>query len=207
MLHQCCMVQENLAILGYTVRRNLALFWFVGIWGFLSFKHRRETNPFVKQYGLAIADYIDKDKTCWSISFCNSHAYRRISFENAVGINLAGAFPVSIANHFKDSELHKNLYGPQKIRLTAVITVEDFMKVRFRLEKKAIDNSRSFILRWSALQPVGVIERDLHFGRRIIQRISAGINSREIYCKSIWLKQLYRTGDLGSGCQTAMYFA
>ncbi|MEM0578806.1 AMP-binding protein, partial [Flavobacterium polysaccharolyticum] len=69
--------------------------------------------------GLSIADYIDKDQKVLINtvpSVIHSLIDKGVSFENAVGINLAGeAFPVSIANYFNGSGIAiRNLYGPSE---------------------------------------------------------------------------------------------
>ncbi|WP_173964032.1 AMP-binding protein, partial [Flavobacterium collinsii] len=113
--------------------------------------------------GLAIGDYIQNDQNVLINtvpSVVHTLIEKGTSFENAVGINLAGeAFPVSIANHFKDSGIAlRNLYGPSEDT-----TYSSYYRVEGSYESsvpvgKAIDNTQFYILSDAlALQPVGVI--------------------------------------------------
>jgi acyl-CoA synthetase (AMP-forming)/AMP-acid ligase II/acyl carrier protein len=156
--------------------------------------------------GLAIADYIHHDKNVLINtvpSVVHALIDKGISFENAVGINLAGeAFPVSIANHFKNSAIAlRNLYGPSEDT-----TYSSYYRVEGSYEGsvpvgKAIDNTQFYILSEDlALQPVGVIGEICISGD--------GLSRGYLYQPELTAEKfianpfsengkLYRTGDLG----------
>ena len=156
--------------------------------------------------GLAIGDYLDQDKkvlinTVPSVVL--TLIDKGISFENAAGINLAGeAFPVSIANYFKDSGIAlRNLYGPSEDT-----TYSSYYRVEGAYESsvpigKALDNTQFYILSDAlALQPVGVIGEICISGD--------GLSRGYLYQPELTAEKfitnpfkesgkLYKTGDLG----------
>ena len=156
--------------------------------------------------GLAIGDYIDYDKKVLLNtvpSVVHTLIEKGISFENAVGINLAGeAFPVSIANHFKDSGIVvRNLYGPSEDT-----TYSSYYRVEGSYESsvpigKALDNTQFYVLSDAlALQPVGVIGEICISGD--------GLSRGYLYQPELTAEKfitnpfkesgkLYKTGDLG----------
>ncbi|TRX31190.1 amino acid adenylation domain-containing protein [Flavobacterium sp. ZT3R18] len=156
--------------------------------------------------GLSIGDYIDSDKKVLINtvpSVIHTLLEKGVSFENAVGINLAGeAFPVSIANHFKDSWIAvRNLYGPSEDT-----TYSSYYRVRGSYESsvpvgKAIDNTQFYIASDAlALQPVGVIGEICISGD--------GLSRGYLYQPELTAEKfvsnpfkegtkLYKTGDLG----------
>ncbi|TRX31189.1 amino acid adenylation domain-containing protein [Flavobacterium sp. ZT3R18] len=158
------------------------------------------------QNGLSIGDYLDTDKNVLINtvpSVIHTLIDKGISFKNAVGINLAGeAFPVSIANHFKDSGIAiRNLYGPSEDT-----TYSSYYRVEGSYESsvpigKAIDNSQFYILSDAlALQPVGVIGEICISGD--------GLSRGYLYQPELTAEKfianpfresgnLYKTGDLG----------
>ena len=101
--------------------------------------------------GLSIGDYIQSDKNVLINtvpSVIHTLIEKGTTFENAVGINLAGeAFPVSIANHFTDSGIAiRNLYGPSEDT-----TYSSYYRVEGTYENsvpigKALDNTQFYVL-------------------------------------------------------------
>jgi amino acid adenylation domain-containing protein len=156
--------------------------------------------------GLAIADYINQDKKVLINtvpSVIHTLIDKGISFENAVGINLAGeAFPVNIANHFKDSGIAlRNLYGPSEdTTYSSNYRVEGFYESSIPVGK-AIDNTQFYILSDDlALQPVGVMGEICISG----DGLSRGyLHQPELTAEKFIANpfdensKLYRTGDLG----------
>ncbi|GIQ60982.1 hypothetical protein Flavo103_41180 [Flavobacterium collinsii] len=156
--------------------------------------------------GLAIGDYIQNDQNVLINtvpSVVHTLIEKGTSFENAVGINLAGeAFPVSIANHFKDSGIAlRNLYGPSEdTTYSSYYRVEGFYESSVPVGK-AIDNTQFYILSDAlALQPVGVIGEICISGD--------GLSRGYLYQPELTAEKfienpfkegtkLYKTGDLG----------
>ncbi|WP_428231991.1 amino acid adenylation domain-containing protein [Flavobacterium sp.] len=156
--------------------------------------------------GLSIGDYLDQDKKVLINtvpSVIHNLIDKGISFANAVGINLAGeAFPVSIANHFKDSGIAlRNLYGPSEDT-----TYSSYYRVEGSYESsvpigKAIDNTQFYILSDAlALQPVGIIGEicisgdGLSRGYLYQPELTAEKFIENPFSES---GKLYKTGDLG----------
>ena len=156
--------------------------------------------------GLAIGDYIDYDKKVLINtvpSVVHTLIEKGISFENATGINLAGeAFPVSIANYFKDSGIAvRNLYGPSEdTTYSSYYRVEGFYENSVPIGK-ALDNTQFYILSDAlALQPMGVIGEICISGD--------GLSRGYLYQPELTAEKfipnpfaagtkLYKTGDLG----------
>jgi non-ribosomal peptide synthetase component F len=149
MLHQCCVVTD-LAILGYLYAVTSHCFDLSVYEFFYPLSIGKQIR--LLNNGLAIADYIDEDKNVLINtvpSVIHTLIEKGISFENAVGINLAGeAFPVSIANHFKDSGIVlRNLYGPSEdTTYSSYYRVEGFYETSIPVGK-AIDNTQFYSLR------------------------------------------------------------
>ncbi|OHT47032.1 non-ribosomal peptide synthetase [Flavobacterium tructae] len=156
--------------------------------------------------GLSIGDYIQSDKNVLINtvpSVIHTLIEKGTTFENAVGINLAGeAFPVSIANHFADSGIAiRNLYGPSEDT-----TYSSYYRVEGTYENsvpigKALDNTQFYVLSEElALQPVGVIGEICISGD--------GLSRGYLYQPELTAEKfitnpfnentkLYKTGDLG----------
>ncbi|OHT47031.1 non-ribosomal peptide synthetase [Flavobacterium tructae] len=156
--------------------------------------------------GLSIGDYIQSDKNVLINtvpSVIHTLIEKGTTFENAVGINLAGeAFPVSIANHFTDSGIAiRNLYGPSEDT-----TYSSYYRVEGTYENsvpigKALDNTQFYVLSEElALQPVGVIGEICISGD--------GLSRGYLYQPELTAEKfitnpfndttkLYKTGDLG----------
>ncbi|WP_374175230.1 amino acid adenylation domain-containing protein [Flavobacterium tructae] len=156
--------------------------------------------------GLSIGDYIQNDKNVLINtvpSVIHTLLEKGTSFENAVGINLAGeAFPVSIANHFTGSGIAiRNLYGPSEDT-----TYSSYYRVEGTYENsvpigKALDNTQFYVLSEElALQPVGVIGEICISGD--------GLSRGYLYQPELTAEKfitnpfnentkLYKTGDLG----------
>ncbi|WP_374175229.1 amino acid adenylation domain-containing protein [Flavobacterium tructae] len=156
--------------------------------------------------GLSIGDYIQSDKNVLINtvpSVIHTLIEKGTTFENAVGINLAGeAFPVSIANHFTGSGIAiRNLYGPSEDT-----TYSSYYRVEGAYENsvpigKALDNTQFYVLSEElALQPVGVIGEICISGD--------GLSRGYLYQPELTAEKfitnpfnentkLYKTGDLG----------
>ncbi|WP_264529198.1 amino acid adenylation domain-containing protein [Flavobacterium sp. N502540] len=156
--------------------------------------------------GLSIGDYIQSDKNVLINtvpSVIHTLIEKGTTFENAVGINLAGeAFPVSIANHFTNSGIAiRNLYGPSEDT-----TYSSYYRVEGTYENavpigKALDNTQFYVLSEElALQPVGVIGEICISGD--------GLSRGYLYQPELTAEKfitnpfnentkLYKTGDLG----------
>ncbi|WP_017498829.1 non-ribosomal peptide synthetase [Flavobacterium sp. WG21] len=156
--------------------------------------------------GLSIGDYIQSDKNVLINtvpSVIHTLIEKGTTFENAVGINLAGeAFPVSIANHFTDSGIAiRNLYGPSEDT-----TYSSYYRVEGTYENsvpigKALDNTQFYVLSEElALQPLGVIGEICISGD--------GLSRGYLYQPELTAEKfitnpfnentkLYKTGDLG----------
>ncbi|WP_237732364.1 non-ribosomal peptide synthetase [Flavobacterium sp. UGB4466] len=156
--------------------------------------------------GLSIGDYIHSDKNVLINtvpSVIHTLIEKGTTFENAVGINLAGeAFPVSIANHFAASGIAvRNLYGPSEDT-----TYSSYYRVEGTYESsvpigKALDNTQFYVLSEElALQPVGVIGEICISG----DGLSRGYLYQPELTAEKFIKnpfkedsKLYKTGDLG----------
>ncbi|WP_264529199.1 amino acid adenylation domain-containing protein [Flavobacterium sp. N502540] len=156
--------------------------------------------------GLSIGDYIQSDKNVLINtvpSVIHTLIEKGTTFENAVGINLAGeAFPVSIANHFTNSGIAiRNLYGPSEDT-----TYSSYYRVEGTYENsvpigKALDNTQFYVLSEElALQPVGVIGEICISG----DGLSRGyLYQPELTAEKFIVNpykedsKLYKTGDLG----------
>ena len=156
--------------------------------------------------GLSIGDYIQSDKNVLINtvpSVIHTLIEKGTTFENAVGINLAGeAFPVSIANHFTNSGIAvRNLYGPSEDT-----TYSSYYRVEGTYENsvpigKALDNTQFYVLSEAlALQPVGVIGEICISG----DGLSRGyLYQPELTAEKFIVNpfnestKLYKTGDLG----------
>ncbi|MCC9018865.1 non-ribosomal peptide synthetase [Flavobacterium lipolyticum] len=156
--------------------------------------------------GLSIGDYIHSDKNVLINtvpSVIHTLIEKGTTFENAVGINLAGeAFPVSIANHFTNSGIAiRNLYGPSEDT-----TYSSYYRVEGTYESsvpigKALDNTQFYVLSEElALQPVGVIGEICISG----DGLSRGYLYQPELTTEKFIKnpfndttKLYKTGDLG----------
>ncbi|MCC9018863.1 non-ribosomal peptide synthetase [Flavobacterium lipolyticum] len=156
--------------------------------------------------GLSIGDYIHSDKNVLINtvpSVIHTLIEKGTTFENAVGINLAGeAFPVSIANCFTNSGIAiRNLYGPSEDT-----TYSSYYRVEGTYESsvpigKALDNTQFYVLSEElALQPVGVIGEICISGD--------GLSRGYLYQPELTTEKfienpfkedskLYKTGDLG----------
>ncbi|MFH7014629.1 amino acid adenylation domain-containing protein [Flavobacterium sp. FlaQc-47] len=158
------------------------------------------------QNGLSIADYIDRDKNVLINtvpSVVHALIDKGVSFENAVGINLAGeAFPVSIANHFRDSGIAlRNLYGPSEdTTYSSYYRVEGFYESSVPIGK-AIDNTQFYILSDAlAVQPVGVIGEICISGEGLSRGYlyQPELTAEKFIAHPFGEKgKLYKTGDLG----------
>ncbi|MEP0262580.1 amino acid adenylation domain-containing protein [Dokdonia sp.] len=156
--------------------------------------------------GLSIADYIDTDRNVLINtvpSVIQTLIDKEVSFENAVGINLAGeAFPVSISNYFAGSGIAlRNLYGPSEDT-----TYSSYYRVEGSYENsvpigRPIDNTQFYILSEALeLQPIGVIGEICISGD--------GLSRGYLYQPELTAEKfvenrfresgnLYKTGDLG----------
>ncbi|MEN2401845.1 non-ribosomal peptide synthetase [Flavobacterium sp. MC2016-06] len=113
--------------------------------------------------GLSIEDFLQEDEKILINtvpSVIQTLLDKKVSFNNVIAINLAGeAFPVTIANHFKDSKIVlRNLYGPSEDT-----TYSTYQKLEGSYEQsvpigRPLENTQVYILSENLeLQSLGVI--------------------------------------------------
>ncbi len=156
--------------------------------------------------GLSIGDYIETDKNVLINtvpSVIQTLIEKEVSFENTVGINLAGeAFPVSIANYFEDSGIAiRNLYGPSEDT-----TYSSYYRVEGSYDGSvpignAIDNTQFYIVSEElSIQPVGIIGEICISGDGLSRGYlnQPGLTAEKFVANRFRESgTLYKTGDLG----------
>ncbi|MFC4634989.1 amino acid adenylation domain-containing protein [Dokdonia ponticola] len=156
--------------------------------------------------GLSIEDYIDIDKNVLINtvpSVIQTLIEKEVSFQNAVGINLAGeAFPVSIANYFENSGIAvRNLYGPSEdTTYSSYYRVEGSYNGSVPIGK-AIDNTQFYIVSEElSLQPIGIAGEICISGDGLSRGYlnKPGLTA-EKFVENRFRESgtLYKTGDLG----------
>ncbi|WP_299315823.1 non-ribosomal peptide synthetase [uncultured Aquimarina sp.] len=156
--------------------------------------------------GLCIGDYLNNDTNVLINtvpSVIQSLLDKNVSFENVVGINLAGeAFPLRLAEYFQNSGIEvRNLYGPSEDTTYSSCQLIDQVYSSSVPIGKPIDNTQFYILSEALVaQPIGVIGEICISG----DGLSRGyLNNPELtdekFVNHPFLegKKLYRTGDLG----------
>ncbi|WP_299258193.1 non-ribosomal peptide synthetase [uncultured Aquimarina sp.] len=156
--------------------------------------------------GLCIGDYLNKDTKIFINtvpSVIQSLLEKNISFDNVVGINLAGEpFPIRLAEHFQNLEIEvRNLYGPSEDTTYSSCQLIDQEYSGSVPIGKPIDNTQFYILSEAlSAQPIGVIGEICISG----DGLSRGYLHKQELTDEKFInhpflegKKLYKTGDLG----------
>ncbi|GAA0710926.1 hypothetical protein GCM10009430_00040 [Aquimarina litoralis] len=155
--------------------------------------------------GLSIGDHlVNDDKVLLNTvpSVAQTLMDKKVSFENVVGINLAGEpFPLVIADYFKDSGIVvRNLYGPSEDTTYSTIQkVEGSYKSSVPIGKP-LANTQVYILSDGLeLQPIGVVGELCISGAGL----SRGYLNKETLTNEKFItnpfkqeERMYKTGDL-----------